>query len=225
MKKVYGSKALILPALILLLVAVVPTLHAQTFYSVPGLSFTKTFAGANPLQQVLTAASNGANFNSDAVASTNSGGSWLVLSPASGIYATPAHDGHRIVRELNTMGEQGPPAHQDSDGSPGPGQRHQHGMTLPGSERQLGDDPHMLGDLAGEPLEQGVEQGHVIGAWRILDWQHLGVVAPALDGPLPFAQAELKRVPGQIGEQEGHLVRVVATAQHGAAPSCWPWRP
>ncbi len=90
MKKVYGSKALALAVLILMLAAVVPSLHAQTFYSVPGLSFTKTFAGANPLPQVLTAASNGANFNSDATASTNSGGSWLVLSPASGVEATPA---------------------------------------------------------------------------------------------------------------------------------------
>ena len=56
----------------------------------PGLSFTKKFAGANPLPQVLTAASNGANFNSTATASTNSGGSWLVLTPASGVYVTPA---------------------------------------------------------------------------------------------------------------------------------------
>src|SRR4030081_3104105 len=81
MKKVYESKALTLAFLILMIAAVVPSLYAQTFYSVPGLSFTKKFAGANPLPQVLTAASNGPNFNSDATASTNSGGSWLVLSP------------------------------------------------------------------------------------------------------------------------------------------------
>src|SRR5207237_8315482 len=89
MKKVHVSHARLL-AILVLMAAIVPALHAQTFYSVPGLSFTKTFAGANPLPQVLTAASNGANFNSDATASTNSGGSWLVLSPASGVYATPA---------------------------------------------------------------------------------------------------------------------------------------
>src|SRR5690349_16399178 len=90
MKKVFGSNALTLAVLILMLAAAVPSLHAQTFYSVPGLSFTKTFAGANPLPQVLTAASNGANFNSTATASTNSGGNWLVLSPASGVHLTPA---------------------------------------------------------------------------------------------------------------------------------------
>jgi hypothetical protein len=73
-----------------MIVAVVPALHAQTFYNVPGLSFTKTFGGANPLPQVLTAASNGAQFNCDATASTNTGGSWLQISPASGVYATPA---------------------------------------------------------------------------------------------------------------------------------------
>ena len=90
MKKVYESQARVLSVLVLMIVAIVPALHAQTFYSVPGLSFTKTFAGANPLPQVLTAASDGAQFNSDAVASTNTGGSWLQISPASGVYATPA---------------------------------------------------------------------------------------------------------------------------------------
>ena len=88
MKKVHASHARLLA--ILVLMAIVPALHAQSFYSVPGLSFTKTFGGANPLPQVLTAASNGAQFNSDATASTNSGGSWLLISPASGVYATPS---------------------------------------------------------------------------------------------------------------------------------------
>src|SRR5215467_14036058 len=91
MKKVYESQARILSVLVLIIVAaVVPSLQAQTFYTVPGLSFTKTFAGANPLPQVLTAASNGANFNSDATVSTNTGGSWLQIAPASGVYSTPA---------------------------------------------------------------------------------------------------------------------------------------
>jgi hypothetical protein len=90
MKKARGSQALVLSGLILMIVALVPALHAQTFYKVPGLSFTKTFAGANPLPQVLTAASNGAQFNSDATASTNAGGSWLQISPSGGVHATPA---------------------------------------------------------------------------------------------------------------------------------------
>src|SRR5579863_4226019 len=89
MKKVYGSQARVLSLLTLMTLAVVPALHAQTFYNVPGLAFTKTFGGANPLPQVVTAASTGAQFNSDATASTNTGGSWLQISP-SGIYTTPA---------------------------------------------------------------------------------------------------------------------------------------
>ena len=90
MKKARGSQARILSLLILMIVAVVPALHAQTFYGVPGLSFTKTFAGANPLPQVLTAASKGAQFNTTATASTTTGGSWLQITPASGVHATPA---------------------------------------------------------------------------------------------------------------------------------------
>ena len=90
MNKVHAAQARILSVLILMIVVVAPALHAQTFYTVPALSFTKTFGGANPLPQVLTAASNGSQFNSDATASTNTGGSWLQISPSSGVYATPA---------------------------------------------------------------------------------------------------------------------------------------
>src|SRR5437660_5991180 len=73
-----------------MIVAVVPALHAQPFYNGPGLAFSKTFGGANPLPQVLTAASKGSAFNVDAAATTNTGGSWLSISPSGGIYATPA---------------------------------------------------------------------------------------------------------------------------------------
>ena len=69
MKKICGSQARILLVLFMI-VAVAPSLHAQTFYNVPALSFTKTFGGANPLPQVVTAASTGAQFNSDATVST-----------------------------------------------------------------------------------------------------------------------------------------------------------
>lgn len=89
MKKICGSQARILLVLFMI-VAVAPALHAQTFYNVPALSFTKTFGGANPLPQVVTAASTGAQFNSDATVSTNTGGSWLQITPASGVYVTPA---------------------------------------------------------------------------------------------------------------------------------------
>ena len=89
MKKICGSQARIL-LVFFMIVAIAPALHAQTFYNVPALSFTKTFGGANPLPQVVTAASTGAQFNSDATVSTNTGGSWLQITPASGVYVTPA---------------------------------------------------------------------------------------------------------------------------------------
>ena len=38
-----------------------------------------------------------------------------------GVDAAPAHDGNGVVRQLNIVCEQGPPAHQDANGSPGPG--------------------------------------------------------------------------------------------------------
>ncbi len=90
MMKMFGAQARILSVLILMVAAVLPALHAQSFYNVPALSFTKTFGGANPLPQVLTAASDGVQFNCDATATTNTGGSWLQISPASGVYGTPA---------------------------------------------------------------------------------------------------------------------------------------
>jgi Bacterial Ig-like domain (group 1)/Viral BACON domain len=90
MKKAFGSHARVLSVLILVITAFATAVHAQSFASVPALSFTKTFGGANPLPQVLTAASTGAQFNADATASTTTGGSWLTISPASGVSATPA---------------------------------------------------------------------------------------------------------------------------------------
>src|SRR5882672_4132420 len=57
-------------------------LQAQTFQTVQALSFTMPFAGANPLPQIVTIASTGASLRFTPVASTNSGGSWLVVSPA-----------------------------------------------------------------------------------------------------------------------------------------------
>ena len=57
------------------------TAAGQTFDSVPQLAFTKQFAQADPLPQVLTIASTGANFNFTATATTSSGGSWLSVSP------------------------------------------------------------------------------------------------------------------------------------------------
>ncbi len=58
-------------------------LHAQTFQSVPGLSFTKAFAAAEPLPQILTIAyTDQSTVRFSTAASTNSGGNWLSVSPA-----------------------------------------------------------------------------------------------------------------------------------------------
>lgn len=53
-------------------------LHAQTFAPIPELSFTKTLDSAsNPLPQVFTVTSTGANFDFSATATTSTGGNWL----------------------------------------------------------------------------------------------------------------------------------------------------
>jgi hypothetical protein len=58
-------------------------LQAQTFQTVPALAFTKAFAGAEPLPQVLTIAyTDQTTQRFSTAASTNSGGSWLSVSPA-----------------------------------------------------------------------------------------------------------------------------------------------
>ena len=58
-------------------------IQAQTFQTVPALAFTKAFAGAEPLPQVLTIAyTDQTNVRFSTSASTNSGGSWLSVSPA-----------------------------------------------------------------------------------------------------------------------------------------------
>jgi hypothetical protein len=58
-------------------------LHAQAFQNIPALAFTKAFAGAEPLPQVLTIAyTDQSTVRFSTAASTNSGGSWLSVSPA-----------------------------------------------------------------------------------------------------------------------------------------------
>jgi Bacterial Ig-like domain (group 1)/Viral BACON domain len=81
MKKVRGSQAWVLSLLVVMTVAVVPALHAQTFYNIPALSFTAVANGANPLPQVVTVASTGAQMFFSATPSTFSGGNWLTASP------------------------------------------------------------------------------------------------------------------------------------------------
>jgi hypothetical protein len=58
-------------------------LQAQSFQTVPALSFTKAFAGTEPLPQVLTIAyTDQTSVRFSAAASTNSGGAWLSVSPS-----------------------------------------------------------------------------------------------------------------------------------------------
>ncbi len=65
------------------------TLQAQTFAPVADLAFTKVFAGADPLPQVLNITSPGTAFNFQIVATTSSGGAWLSTSNSGCCFAMP----------------------------------------------------------------------------------------------------------------------------------------
>ena len=68
-----------------LIVSLPSPLHAQKFQTVPALAFTKAFAQAEPLPQVLTIAyTDQSTVRFSAAATTNSGGSWLSVSPSGG---------------------------------------------------------------------------------------------------------------------------------------------
>ena len=55
--------------------------QAQSFQTIPALNFTKTYAGdADPLPQVITVASTGANFQFFIHAASSTGGDWLSLT-------------------------------------------------------------------------------------------------------------------------------------------------
>ena len=67
------------------------SLRAQQLAPIPALSFSTTVAGNNPLAQMITVNSTAASFNFTATATTNSGGSWLTITPSAYGYgvATP----------------------------------------------------------------------------------------------------------------------------------------
>src|SRR5258708_24072536 len=73
-----------------LVLTIAGPLHAQQFAHIDPLVFTKPFAGANPLPQVLSVASTGTAFSFTATASTSTGGSWLSVSPSGFCCTTPA---------------------------------------------------------------------------------------------------------------------------------------
>ena len=83
LSKSHPLQVLFAIAALALIVSLPSPLHAQTFQTVPALSFTKAFAGAEPLPQVLTIAyTDQSTIRFSTAASTNSGGSWLSVSPA-----------------------------------------------------------------------------------------------------------------------------------------------
>jgi len=56
---------------------------AQTFEPIPALTFSKTFGGGDPLPQLITVTSSGANFGFTATATSTTGGNWLTINPSS----------------------------------------------------------------------------------------------------------------------------------------------
>ena len=58
------------------------TVGDAVFRQVNPLNFTKVFGGANPLPQVITIASTGADFAFNAVTVDSTGGSWLQITPS-----------------------------------------------------------------------------------------------------------------------------------------------
>jgi len=71
-------------AVVLLFAAGTSVASAQTFQTVPALSFTTVAGGANPLPQVVGVASTGTNFTFSATPSTTTGGNWLTITPSGG---------------------------------------------------------------------------------------------------------------------------------------------
>src|SRR5579871_1004526 len=71
----------VLCALMLVLGAGASSMSAQTFTNIPGLSFTAQVNGANPLPQVMTVTSTGAQMAFNLTPSTTTGGSWLSTVP------------------------------------------------------------------------------------------------------------------------------------------------
>jgi hypothetical protein len=70
-------------ALALIIIGLPSLLRAQTFQTVPALAFTKAFAQAEPLPQVLTIAyTDQSTVRFSTAATTNTGGAWLSVSPA-----------------------------------------------------------------------------------------------------------------------------------------------
>jgi hypothetical protein len=82
LSKRFPRRALAAVPATLLLAAATSAANAQTFVSVPALSFTMPVGGANPLPQIVTITSTTSSAISFTQAvSTTSGGAWLSVSP------------------------------------------------------------------------------------------------------------------------------------------------
>ena len=69
---------------------------AQTFQTLPALTFTKAMSStSNPLPQVFTAASTGTNFGFSITTTSTTGGNWLTTDVNGGTYDTP-----RVIRAM-----------------------------------------------------------------------------------------------------------------------------
>ncbi len=89
LQKLARNWPLLVTALILAIVCPAARATTPDFTTVAALNFSATVAGAAPLSQVITANSTGDSIFMTAVASENSGGSWLSISPSNygyGVY-------------------------------------------------------------------------------------------------------------------------------------------
>lgn len=78
-------------------------LVAQTFATVPAISFTKPFAGSDPLPQIMMISSVGAPFSFTVASSTSTGGSWLSVTPGPGCCTTTPGSVTAKVTTLPTL--------------------------------------------------------------------------------------------------------------------------
>ena len=72
-----------LMAIITVVLALPASGWGQTFEPIPALSFSKTFGRGDPLPQMISIASTGANFTFTAAATSTTGGNWLTITPGS----------------------------------------------------------------------------------------------------------------------------------------------
>jgi hypothetical protein len=124
--------------------------------------------------------------------------------------STP-HDGDRVVRKTQPVDLLGPTTHQDPDRGTGPGQRNQHQVGATFGEHEFGDRADGASESPGGLGQHLIEEGLIVRVGLVLDRQRLSVMrATGLDLRLPLPEVTLQIQVGQIGQQPGHLIRVIA---------------